>query len=150
MRSVGVCVRIPSKGRPAAQVVVLDGAWGSAKEQEHFELTSNKDDLATVLHELASALRSHLTGLDADRVVIRRADLQVASRKEGPRIRLLAEGALAGAARAEVTDVLMLTGKDLAARSPSKSKDDLDAEAAAQVPRSPVEAAAAALAGLEP
>jgi len=149
MRSVGVCVHLPRRGRPAARVVVGVGAWNAASEEETFELTSNKDDTATVLHELASGLRSHLSGLSADRVVIRRADRQrVASNADGPRVRLLAEGALAAAARSEVTDVVVLPGKDLADRTPAQSKDDLDAEAARQLPSAPVEAAAAALAGL--
>jgi hypothetical protein len=146
---VGVCVHLPKKGRPAARVVVLDGAWGSASEHDRFDLTSNKQDIGTILHDLASGLRSHLSGMNADRVVVRRADMQkVSSKYDGPRIRLLAEGALAAAARSEVNDVLVLAGKDLAQRSPAASKDDLDAEAAAQVPGSPVEAAAAALSGL--
>jgi hypothetical protein len=151
MRAVGVCVHMASKGRPSADVVVAEGSWGSAVEIERFELTSNKQELATIFYELASGLRSHLAGLHADRVVIRRADVPTrASKKEGPRLRLLAEGALVGAARAEVEDVLVLTGKELAARSPTASKDDLDAEAERQLAGSPVEAAAAALAGLKP
>jgi hypothetical protein len=150
MRSVGVCVHFPSKGRPAAQVVVLDGTWGAVTEASSFELTSNKHDLATILHELEGGLRSQLSGLKADRVAIRRADLQRASMKEGPKVRLLAEGALAAAARAEVTDVLLLNGKELADRSPASSKGDLDAEAESQLPDHPTEAAAAALSGLVP
>lgn len=151
MRSVGVCVHIPKKGRPAARVVVLDGAWGSATEHERFELTSNRQDIGTILHDLASGLKSRLSPLKADRVVVRRADMaRVPSNRDGPRLRLLAEGALAAAARSEVTDVVVLAGKDLAQRSLAASKNDLDAEAATQVPGSPVEAAAAALAGLVP
>src|SRR3954451_16984153 len=107
MRTVGVSVHLPSRGRQSARVVVLEGAWGSPSELQSFELTSNNQDLPTILHDLGSGLRSHLTGHGADRVVIRRADTQVASRKEGPRVRLLAEGALTGAARATVTDVFL-------------------------------------------
>lgn len=147
---MGVCVQLAARGRPTAHVVVLEGAWGSASEHQRFELTSNKDDMATILYELASGLGSHLAGLAADRVVIRRADTPaVASKKEGPRLRLLAEGALTGAARSRVNDVIVMTGKDLAARTRADSKADLDAEARRQVPGAPVEAAAAALVGLE-
>lgn len=142
---------MPKKGRPAARVVVLDGSWGSATEHERFDLTSNKQDIGTILHDLASGLKSRLSALKADRVVVRRADMaRVPSNLDGPRLRLLAEGALASAARSEVADVVVLAGKDLAQRSPAASKNDLDAEAAAQAPGSPVEAAAAALAGLVP
>lgn len=151
MRSVGVCVHIPTKGRPAARVVVLDGSWGTATVIDSFDLTSSKDDLATVLYDLARGLRSHLSGLGADRVVIRRADVgKVASRHEGPRLRLLAEGALAEAARDEVEDVLVLPGKDLATRSPAQSKADLDGEAKKLVGTDTFEAAGAALSGLVP
>lgn len=151
MRSVGVAVHMASRRRPTARVVVLDGSWGAAAEIGQFELTSNKDDFATVLHELASALTSHLSGLGANRVVIRRADLPPrASNAEGPRLRLLAEGALAGAARAAVRDVLILAGKELGQRSAAGSKEALDQEAAQQAPNSPNEAAAAALSGLIP
>jgi hypothetical protein len=146
-----VSVHLPKKGRPAARVVVLDGSWGAAFEHAHFDLTSNKQDIATILHDLASGLRSQLSGLKADRVVVRRADLpKKPNNNEGPRLRLLAEGALASAARDQVSDVLVLPGKDLAQRSPAPSKADLDSEAATQVPGSPVEAAAAALSGLVP
>lgn len=149
MRSVGVHVTMARKGRPTASVVVVDGGWGSASLVQQFDLTSNTDDFATVLHELGSSLRSHLSGLAADRVLIRRADVaRVPSNKEGPRLRLLAEGALTAAARAEVEEVHALTGKELADRSPASSKADLDSEAAQQVPGSPIEAAAAALVGL--
>src|SRR4051812_15988128 len=100
MRSVGVCVHLPKKGRPAARAAVLDGAWGSASEHAGFDLTSNEQDIANILHDLASGLRSHLSGMNADRVVIRRADMpQRPNNNEGPRLRLLAEGALAAAAR---------------------------------------------------
>jgi hypothetical protein len=151
MRCVGVAVHVPRKGRPEARVIVVDGAWGAASEHGSFELTSNKGDLATILYDLASGLRSHLSGLGAARVVIRQADFQkAAASKDGTRLRLIAEGALAAAARGQVNEVFLLSGKDLADRTPAQSKDDLDAEAARQLPDAPVGAAAAGLAGLHP
>ena len=139
-----------SKGRPAAHVVLLDGAWGAVTEGPSIELTSNKDDLATILHDLGSGLTSYLSGANADRVVVRRADqAKVASNREGPRLRLLAEGALVGAARSQVNDVLVLSGKELADRCRAASKADLDSAAASQAPGSAKEAAAAALSGLD-
>src|SRR4051812_46480110 len=151
MRSVGVCVHLAKKGRPAARVVLLDGTWGAAAEHARFDLTSNKQDIATILHDLATGLRSLLSGMHADCVVIRRADKpKKPSNLDGSRLRLLAEGALASAARDEVADVLILPGKDLAQRSPATSKDDLESEAEKQVPGGPVEATAAALSGLVP
>lgn len=149
MRAVGIVVRLRTKGRPAAHAVVLEGSWGAPIEVDAFDLTSAHTDSATQLHDLAAGLGSRLSGLNADRVVIRRADRSNrASNHEGPRIRLLAEGALASSARAAVDEVLLLSGKDLAARSPATNRDGLDDHAASTLPDSQVEAAAAALVGL--
>ena len=151
MRCVGICVRLPRRGRPTAEAVVLDGCWEAPTPHAQFELTSAKDDLPTLLHDLAAGLVSQLAGLNVDRVAIRRADQPArASNREGPRIRLLAEGALASAARSKVRDVLLRSGRDLAARSPAGTKAQLDAYATRSAPGTPTEAAAAALSGLVP
>jgi hypothetical protein len=63
-------------------------------------------------------------------------------------MRLLAEGALASSARATVDDVLLISGRELAARSPASNKDALDKHASNTLPDSPAEAAAAGLVGL--
>jgi hypothetical protein len=147
---MGIAVQMTTKGRPTARVVVLDGDWATPSTVEAFELTSTDDDKPLQLAALAAGLRSRVKGLTPDRIVIRRADLQVASKKEGPRVRLLAEGALAASAREEVDEVLLLTGKDLAAKSPAASKADMDTHAKSVLPGTPVEAAAAALVGLLP
>jgi hypothetical protein len=148
MSVLGVAVHFPSKGRPAASAVLVDGTWGAPNTLDTFELTSAATDLPSQLRDLADGLRSRLKGLAPNRVVIRRADYAPASNKPGPRLRLLAEGALAAAARAEVTEVVLLEGKDLAAKSPARNKADLDQHAAAVLPNTPKEAGAAALAGL--
>src|ERR1700742_3676155 len=110
MRCVGVCVELRSKGRPAAKVAVLDGTWANPVVHQTFELTSSHTDLPTVLAILARSLDSHLSGLGADQVVVRRADLQKsAGAKEGPKVRLLAEGALVAAAKVRVDAVLLQT-----------------------------------------
>jgi hypothetical protein len=128
---------------------VLEGSWSAPLQVDTFELTSAQDDRATQLYDLAAGLGSRLSGLNADRVVIRRADRpQRPSNAAGPRVRLLAEGALASSARAAVDDVVILNGKDLASRSPASSRDALDAHASTVLPTSQTEAAAAALVGL--
>jgi hypothetical protein len=148
MRVLGIAVHFPSKGRPAARAVLLDGSWSAPKALDEFELTSAATDLPTQLRDLADGLRSRLKGLTPERVVIRRADYAPASNKPGPRLRLLAEGALAAAARAEIADVVLLEGKDLAARCPAGKKSALDLHASTALPNAPAEAAAAALAGI--
>src|SRR4051812_40131377 len=124
MRSAGVAVEISSKSRPTAQVVIVDGSWGNAQVLESFALTSATDDLATQLHDLFGGLRSGLSD-SVERVVIRRADTPWGSNKEGPRLRLLAEGALAAAAKSVVADVVILKAKDLAQRTPAGAKEAL-------------------------
>jgi hypothetical protein len=151
VRSLGIAVHLPKKGRPTARAVLLDGTWDSPNLVTTFELTSSQDDVATQLHVLATGLRSRVVGLKPNRVVIRRADYsKFASNAEGPRLRLLAEGALAAAARGEVPDVLVMPARDLVGRTPAGSKDDLDQEGAKTVAGANSEAAAAALAGLVP
>jgi hypothetical protein len=141
-------VNLAKKGRPAAACVLVEGTLQAPKVLDVFELTSANSAVPTQLHDLGTALRSRVTGIKPDRVVIRRADFaRRPSNKEGPRLRLLAEGALAACAHDEVSDVVILTGKDLAAHA-SMSKAALDAHAQATCPSAPSEAAAAALAGL--
>lgn len=147
MRVVGVCVNLPSKRRPTARVITFDGDWREPTEVQRLELTSTKGDLATVLLDLAKGLRSHLSGVRPDRVIIRRADVGRPSKADGPKIRLLAEGALAAAAREEVDNVFVLTGKELADRSPASSKPDLDQLGSEIGASSHGDAAAAARAG---
>ena len=150
VRVIGLCVRMAKKGRPAAHAVVVEGTFDAPVHIDQFELSSMEHEVATQLRDLASGLRSRIAGLKPDRVVIRRADLaRVASNKEGPRLRLLAEGALAAGARDEISDVVVLTGRDLGVRA-AVSKGDLDTAAAHKLPGLPPEAAAAALVGLVP
>lgn len=138
-----------SKGRPSAAVVTLDGSWDSPSVGGSFQLTSGTDDLATQLFDLSRGLRSHLSGAAADRVVIRRADLPpTSSRKEGPRKRLLAEGALIAAAREHVERVIVKNGKELAEACPLSGKEALDAYAGRVAPGESDQAVASALVGL--
>jgi hypothetical protein len=153
LRVAGIAVEIPSSGRPAARLVVLDDAGGSPSIEVHEDYPSAKVAIAEQLHDQAEAVRSRLKGLRVDRVVIRRADQPPkASNMEGPRRRLLAEGALTGAARSVVVDTRIGTGKQTGEWFGS-SKSDVDKTAkqlldADQVHARYVEATSAALAGL--
>lgn len=141
-------MRLTAKSRPTAKVVVLEGGYITPTLVDHFDLTSTEDEVPDQLHHLADGVRSRIEGLRPDRVVIRRADVAPkASNMEGPRLRLLAEGALASAARDQMSDVVLATAKDLATRTPLK-KAELDARAGALFSGVPAEAAAAALSGL--
>jgi hypothetical protein len=148
---MGVAVRIPSKGRPAADVVVVEGTWGAPVLVTTFKLTSTHDDLPTLLQDLSAGLASRLSGLSVDRVVVRRADKPTRpSNYEGPRTRLLAEGAITASAKAAIDDVILADGKTLGGRCPARSKADLETEASKVLAGEPVDAAAAALSGLVP
>jgi hypothetical protein len=148
---MGIAVHIQSKGRPAAAAVVIEGSWGGPILVTSFKLTSTHDDLPTLLQDLGSGLSSRLSGLSVDRVVVRRADKPTRpSNYEGPRTRLLAEGAITSSAKVAVDDVILADGKALGGRCPSASKAALEAEAARLLPGLPLDAAAAALSGLVP
>ena len=113
MRTAGLAVDIPSPGRPRTQLVVLDNVSGSPTIVTSEAFPSRNTDLAAQLHDAAEAVRSRLHGLAVEKVVVRRADRPPrATNAEGPRVRLLTEGAIASAARSVVVDTQIGTGKD--------------------------------------
>lgn len=116
MRVAGIAVDVPSSGRPAARLVVVSERTGQPAIEATADFPSDDVDLPVQLHDAAEALRSRLDGLAVDRVVLRRADRPPkASNAEGPRLRLLMEGALTSAARSIVVDTRIGTGKDTGA-----------------------------------
>jgi hypothetical protein len=128
MRVAGIAVKIPTKGRPSIRLVVMTNNTAPSIDQFE-EFSSDHTDLAEQRHDAAEAIRSRLIGLDVERVVVRRADrAPVPASKEGPRIRLLAEGAVISAARSVVVDTRVGAGKELASWRGS-NKADLDDEA---------------------
>ena len=117
IRALGIAVNLSTKGRPTACCVLVEGTLPAPSLIDAFDLTSADDTLPGQLHDLASGLRSRLSGLKPDRVVVRRADFPPKpSNKEGPRLRLLAEGALIAAAMDEVRSVTVAPGKELVPR----------------------------------
>jgi hypothetical protein len=142
-----------SRQRPAVRFIVLDGSYSPATVEASEEFTSDDVDLPTQLLEISKAVGSRLKSLQADRAVIRRADFsRQTGNQEGRRIRLLAEGAATSAARAEVIDTHIGTGKDIGGwHGTGKAEVDAAAETlltSAREDEKFVEAAAAALAGL--
>jgi hypothetical protein len=152
MRVAGVAVAIPTPNRPKTRLVVIEDATPGVIEI-HAEFTADDVDLATQLHDAGEAVGSRLDGLGVDRVVVRRADRPPrASNAEGPRLRLLTEGAVTAAARAEVVDTRVGTGKETGIWH-GTNKATLDGAARAVLTASGLDegycdAAAAALAGL--
>lgn len=126
----GIAVKMLSPGRPSIRLVVVTETPAIAVETSEV-FSSDHADLAEQLHDTAEAIRSRLVGLGVDRVFVRRADrAPVPSSQEGPRIRLLTEGAIVSAARSVVVDTHVGTGKDAAGWHGSK-KAQLDDAASA-------------------
>ena len=148
---IGVRVRmkkIHGNSCPTAEVAVLTGTRKTADVVEEFVLAPQGADLAARIGDLGSAFANRVNGLNPDIVVVRRADRPAhSSNREGPRERLIAEGALVHAAVSCGKMVLLLSGRDLAART-KISKDSLDAEGAALGGGKYYESVAAALAVL--
>lgn len=149
-RCIGVGVRIVG-GRPRARVVVLDGSRSAPVDAEHFEATTQAADVVEQIHELAASISNRVLGLRPDRVMVQRADyFKIASNAEGPRTRLLAEGAIASAVRAKAPDTRCLVGRDVAIEA-GVTKDALKAEAANVIAGDDyLDATCAALAILDP
>lgn len=160
MRVAGLAVDVRASSRPACTVVILDDDTGSIVLSTYFEITSADEDLATQLRHLHDSVESRLLGIaNLDRAVVRRADTPPRpSNQEGPRLRLLAEGAVISAVRGVVANTTVGAGLDLG-RWHQTSKREVDASAASIVSQScngltatasakVVQAAAAAIAGL--
>jgi hypothetical protein len=152
MRVAGIAVHLASPKRPTIRLVVIDDSSGSAVIQKAEEIPADNVDTVEQLFHAARAVESRIKGLGVDRVVVRQADAMYASRKEGPRLRLLIEGAAAAAARAVVVDTHLAAGKDLGTWC-GKAKADVDADGATLVSNANQhpkygEATAAALGGL--
>lgn len=125
--------------------MVLEGSLDGPQIVEIFHLNTAEDATARQAHDVATNLRNRLRGLRVEHVIVRRADRPPrASNQEGPRLRLIVEGALVGAAKDVVDQSEIVNGRDLAARL-GLSKEELDA-AGAELLEDEFQAAAAALA----
>ena len=113
-----------------ARVVVLDGTRSAPVDTEHFPVTTQAADVVSQIHELAASISNRVIGLKPERVMVQRADFfRMASNQDGPRIRLMPEGAIASAVRSKVPDTRCLVGRDVATEA-GVNKDTLRAEAA--------------------
>lgn len=116
MRVVGIAVKVETEGRPTARGILIEDNGTGPMIVDTFELPGDDVDFARQLFDLTQATRSRLSALSPDRVLVCRADFPPAgSRKEGPRLRLLAEGAITAAARELVPATFLATGHDIGA-----------------------------------
>lgn len=128
---VGVCVRVETEGRPTARAVLLDDSSGTPVLVETFEFSGDDVEYAQQLLDLSKSVATTIKGAGPDRVVIRRADFTpAASRKEAPKLRLLAEGAICASAREQIPDTHLGTGADIGSWD-GRGKDAVEADAKA-------------------
>ena len=154
MRVAGIAVKMVTPKRSALRICVLEDGGGTPSLSHAEEISADDVELVEQLFTVARGVESRLKGLGVDRVVVRRADIPlVGNKKDAPRIRLLTEGAAAGAARAATQDTRLAMGVELA-HWYGQAKGDLDDDAAGLVAAAGkhgkyAEAAAAALAGFK-
>lgn len=130
MASLGIRVHI-DKGQPAVAAVLLEGTKSAATMVEPFLLTTNETTTVEQIQDLASALKNRLIGLgEVEGVAIRRADFSPSSKKEGPKTRLLVEGAMIKASREQVESTSCASARDLAQTCGIK-KAEMDAQGTA-------------------
>ena len=152
---MGLAVSVNGKRTTVAAVVLDDHSThgGSFDEdavtvQDSFEIRADQIDLAVQLGDAAKNVSGRLRSLKPDVVVVRRADRPIRpSNQEGPRLRLLLEGAITGAAHEIIANTRIRNGRACGIAFGS-SKDDLDAHAASLHGGKFKEATAAALSGL--
>jgi hypothetical protein len=153
MRLLGIAVKLETEGRPTARAILIEPSSPNPSIVDSFALTGDDVDFTRQLFELSQATRSRISALKPDRIVIARADFPpTGSRKEGPKLRLLAEGAIAAAAREVVGETVLATGHEIGHWDGS-SKDVVKANAKAMVqsaglPLKWLEAAMAAIGAL--
>lgn len=153
MRLVGIAVKMETEGRPTARGILTETGSLPPMILDQFELSGDDVDFTRQLFELSQSAKSRIAALHPDRVIVCRADFPPRqSRTEGPKLRLLAEGAIAAAAREVVTETFLTTGKEIGEWD-GTSKDHVKAKARAMVvarglPLKWVEAAMAALGAL--
>lgn len=145
-RAMGIAVELSP--RLQARVAVVEGTVSAPTVVDAFTVTTSADGLAAKAHDISTNIRNRARGLAPDVVLIRRADFaRQPNNREGPRERLLVEGACAAQAMDVVPDTVLLTGRDAAARA-GMTKDELDAAAGAVAEATYVKAVAAAIAAL--
>lgn len=145
MRSVGVAVSM--SGGPKAACVVLENRTGTETLVDGFDLTTGADGIAAQAHELARHLAARLPGLDAQIVVVQRADFApIRSGQQARLDRLIVEGALVHAAMCLHVPTLLRNGKETGLACGS-DKQTARTEGG-RLDRARPDAAAAALSGL--
>ncbi len=157
MRALGVTVEMPTPGRPVVRAVLIEDRLAAAGTPtladialvEEFDLTTAETDWARIASRYSQDVSGRVSTLAPDIVVVRRADFHQRTRiGDGPRLRLVVEGAITAASYAHVANTHLRTGTTCAHVYPH-DKGTMDADGKTLVSRANrAEAAAAALSGL--
>lgn len=157
MQSLGIAVALPTPGRPVVRAVLLEDALGSTEVPQlsdvsvvdEFEFTTTEEDWAHICRQYHRDTDARVSSLAPDAVIVRRADFhRDRGNNDGPRLRLIVEGAVTAAATAHVANTHLRTGAACAERYGS-SKVAMDADGRGLASKAIwKEAAGAALSGL--
>jgi len=158
VRALGLHVDVPTQMRPVVRVVLLTDPFDAAQVpalrdvtvETEFDLTLPDEDWAELASGYFRAVSGRVSTLTPDIVIVRRADMPARpTNKDGPRLRLVVEGAVTAAAHEHVANTHLRNGVACAHAYHRSSKAALDADGAGLVDRSNRgPAAAAALSGL--
>jgi hypothetical protein len=158
MRAIGLAVDMPKPARPVVHFVVLDDPHGAADAAaladvtsfDAFPLKTAEAQWSQMTSQFFQEVSARVSTLSPDVIVVRRADVFRKGRVgDGPRLRLVVEGAITAAAMSHLPgNTHLRTGADCATKY-GKSKDEMDADASSLAThKNYVEAVAAALSGL--
>lgn len=144
--------------RPVVRAVLLSDPLGATQTptladvtvDDEFELTSPDSDWAKLAADYAQAASGRISTLRPGAVIIRRADRpQRPNNYDGPRLRLVIEGALSAASYQHVANTHLLTGAACAGAYNHSDKNALETDAKRFVTKAARgEAAGAALCAL--
>lgn len=158
MLALGLSVDFPRPMRPVVRAVLLSDQLGVTQiptladitVEDEFELTSAEEDWAKLARDYGQGASARISSLQPGAVVIRRADRpQRPNNKDGPRVRLVIDGALAAASYLHVANTHLLTGAACAGAYDRSNKNALDVAAGGLASKAVrMEAASAALAAL--
>ena len=157
MLSLGLVVALPTVGRPVVRAVLLSDQLGvgdvptmaGVSLVNEFELTTTETEWARICGQYHRDVDARVSSLRPDIVIVRRADFhRDRGNSDGPRLRLVVEGAVTAASTAHVANTHLRPGASCGEKYGS-SKDVMDADGKSLVSKAVYkEAAGAALSGL--
>lgn len=157
MLALGLAVALPTPSRPVVRAVLLNDPFDAStvptladvSVSKEFDLTTTHTRWEKIAGQFYADVSGRITTLKPDIVIVRRADFHRSrGNADGPKIRLVIEGAISAAAIGHVANTHLFTGVECG-RLYGRDKKDMDADAKTKVAKEDrAEAAAAGLSGL--